>query len=368
MSDVETTTNKTNPTISDWITFSKGLIQYILVYLILYFWICGSYIIYLNKVASLLNVGISEYKSTELNVSFYNDIYSFKYTDILKKFKTPNKYWWCDIITLIPHYFYTSIYYQTIYVNVILQFPQQTLTKFPQFLQILLAPLLLIIFCILNMGVTIAVAFINFFYVFLLLVVNKDENGKTYTTERLSTKNWATIMTPYFWRRIIYDIILFFLLIFGLPGLIPFYIMIGSFLFFYILTLPGISCYEFSFFTLLKQVITNNNGLFYWIFTYGVFLNFKQLNKVDGAICLIIMLIFGYMTIIKPAIKHGGIKDVTNMINSTNFTAVATGKTGPGDLIGVASFQNDPNSSTPNSSDPNYTDLNKYFGASVANL
>ena len=38
--------------------------------------------------------------------------------------------------------------------------------------------------------------------------------------------------------------------------------------------------------TCYTEVLINNNGLFYWIFTYGVFLNFKQLNNIDGIICL----------------------------------------------------------------------------------
>ena len=122
MSAAKTTNNNENLTMSDWLTFSKGLIKYIIVYLILTFWIGGSYIIYLNKLASLLTIdGDAPYHKISKDVKFFDKEYKFTTSDYLTDYKMPHKYVWTEITTLIVHYFYTSIFFQTVWVNRIIQ-------------------------------------------------------------------------------------------------------------------------------------------------------------------------------------------------------------------------------------------------------
>jgi len=300
MSSVQTTTNTNkNPSMSDWLTFSKGLLKYIVVYLILGFWVGGSYIIYLNKLSYLLNINPDSIETGEPTIiNFYNEPYNFTNTDYLKNFKTPDEYFLgTDITTLIAHYFYTCIFHQTIWLNHIIKLPYKLFKRIPEFAQILLSPILLILFFIINIIIVIAISIINFFYVFLLLGIKKEGERK-YTTTQLTFGNFFTIMP--FWSRLFYDIILFILFMMGLPGLITFYMIVGLFVFFYILSMPGIQSADFSYITFLKQVLTKNSGLFYWIFTYGVFSNFSNLSSTDGIICLVIMLLFGFIAIVKP--------------------------------------------------------------------
>jgi len=332
MSSVETTDKPKNPALSDWLIFIRGLLKYIALYLVLAFWIGGSYMIYLNKVSQLLIIpGDIDLGTKSLDVSFYGNNYKVTNLDYLKDLQTPTENWWgLTISTIIARYFITSAFYQTIWVNSILQSPRKLFSKIPEFLRILLSPLLLILFCIANVGIVMVVAIFNCFYTFFWTKIQL--HNKTYTVEPVSL---ATFIAFPGWDWGYNILVIFFLFVGILPMFITLYIIFGLVYFLYILSMPGITIEDFTrsmLLNYLKEVITNNSGLFYWIFTYGVYINFKKLNNTDGIICLIIMLIVGFITVIKPSMKNG----IMSTVSPSKEIAVSAAMYEPPKIVGTA--------------------------------